>query len=187
MKTTQKLIMGLLTTVILWMGCKKDEDPVPTPPPPINEEEVITTLKLTFTDSSDNTNIKYATFRDSDGDGSQAPDTRDTIKLEQNKTWFVSLTLLNELASPADTISNEVQEEAEDHLFCYSPAGNSATVIVTDKDTNNLPLGLQSKWKTTNAGSGTMQVILKHQPGIKDGTCAPGETDIDITFQTKIQ
>jgi hypothetical protein len=32
-----------------------------------------------------------------------------------------------------------------------------------------------------------MQIELKHQPGIKNGTCGVGETDIDILFPVKIQ
>ena len=30
-------------------------------------------------------------------------------------------------------------------------------------------------------------VTLKHQPGVKDGTCGPGGTDIQVTFITEIQ
>ena len=72
-------------------------------------------------------------------------------------------------------------------MFCFSPTGTSATVIKTDLDANSLPIGLQSKWRTTSTGLGTMQVELRHQPGIKDGSCTPGDTDIDVVFQTKIQ
>jgi hypothetical protein len=38
------------------------------------------------------------------------------------------------------------------------------------------------------AGSGSVTVILKHQPdGLKDGTCAPGETDVELEFQVAVQ
>jgi hypothetical protein len=36
-------------------------------------------------------------------------------------------------------------------------------------------------------GTGTSRVVLKHQVGVKNGTAAPGETDIDVLFQSKIQ
>jgi hypothetical protein len=185
-KTIRSMIAAFVIATV-WIGCKKDSDPVPTPTPPSNEEEVITTMKLKFVDSSNTSNIRYATFRDPDGDGGLSYDIFDTIMLEPNKTWFTTVYILNETVSPIDTISNEVLEEAVDHLFCFSPTGVSASVVKTDLDINSRPIGLQSKWFTMVAGYGTMQVSLKHQPGIKDGTCSPGTTDIEVLFQTKIQ
>ncbi|MSP69390.1 MAG: hypothetical protein EXR20_03885 [Bacteroidetes bacterium] len=186
-RKTMKLLFATLAVATIWTGCKKDKDLVPVPQPVQNESEVITTMKLTFVDSSNISNIKYATFRDPDGDGGLGYDIFDTIRLEPNKTWITTIILLNETVSPADTISNEVLEEGVDHLFCFSPTGISATVIKTDLDANSLPIGLQSKWRTTATGLGTMQVELRHQPGIKDGSCTPGDTDIDVVFQTQIQ
>jgi hypothetical protein len=188
MKKTTKLLVATLAIAAMWTGCKKDDETVPAPKPPSNqEEEVITTMKLTFVDSSNTSNIKYATFRDPDGDGGKLYDIFDTVRLESNKTWITTVLLLNETVSPADTISNEVLEEGFDHLFCYTPAGKSATVIKTDLDKNNLPIGLESKWRTTSTGLGTMLIELKHQPGSKNGTCAPGSTDIQVLFPVKIQ
>ncbi|MBK7854370.1 MAG: hypothetical protein IPJ79_05220 [Bacteroidetes bacterium] len=186
-KRTNTLMAIAFAATVIWTGCKKDEDTTTNPPPPANEEEVITTMKLAFVDSSNNSNIKYATFRDPDGDGGLSYDIFDTIKLEPNKTWITTILLLNETESPADTISNEVLDEGVDHLFCFTPTGTSATVIKTDLDNNGLPIGLQSKWYTTVAGNGTMQVELRHQPGVKDGTCTPGDTDISVDFQVKVQ
>jgi hypothetical protein len=181
------VLTAIILMTICWTGCKKDKDPVPLPPPVSNDGEVITTLKLTFTDSANTSDIRYATFRDPDGDGGQGPDIFDTIRLAPNKTWYTGILLLNETVTPADTISNEVLEEANDHRFCFTPSGTSAVVTITDLDGNNLPIGLQSKWRTAGIGLGAMQIELRHQPGIKDGTCTPGSTDVDVTFQTKIQ
>ncbi len=186
-KKTIKLLFATLAVATIWTGCKKDKDLVPLPQPVQNEPEVFTTMKLIFVDSSNTSNIKYATFRDPDGDGGAGYDIFDTIKLEPNKTWITTVLLLNEIATPIDTVSNEVLEEGVDHLFCFTPTGSSATVIKTDLDANNRPIGLQSKWRTTSTGLGTMQVELRHQPGVKDGTCSPGVTDISIDFITKIQ
>lgn len=179
--------MAFIVVIAAWTGCKKDPEPVTNPPQPTNESEVITTLKLVFTDSANTSDVRSATFRDPDGDGGSGPDIHDTIKLSPNTTWLTTVFILNETVTPADTISKEILQEANDHLFCFYPAGNSASVTITDLDGNSRPIGLQSKFKTTNSGTGTMQVILKHQPGIKNGTCSPGDTDIDVTFQTKIQ
>ncbi|MBL0052923.1 MAG: hypothetical protein IPP29_16120, partial [Bacteroidetes bacterium] len=104
-KRTNTLMLIAFTAAVILTGCKKDKDTVPDPPPPGNEEEVITTMKLTFVDSSNVSNIKYATFRDPDGDGGLAYDIFDTIKLDANKTWITTILLLNETVMPADTIS----------------------------------------------------------------------------------
>ncbi|MBA2613077.1 MAG: hypothetical protein H0U95_13995 [Bacteroidetes bacterium] len=186
-KKTIKLIFAAMAVTALWSGCKKDKDLVPVPQPVVNEPEVFTTMKLKFVDSSNVSNIKYATFRDPDADGGGGYDIFDTIKLAPNKTWITTILLLNEIASPIDTVSNEVLEEGVDHLFCFTPTGSSATVKRTDIDANGRQIGLQSKWRTSTLGNGTMQVELRHQPGVKDGTCSPGVTDISINFITKIQ
>jgi hypothetical protein len=186
-KGTKSLLLIAFATASIWTGCKKDDDTVTTPPPPDNESEVITTLKLTFVDSSNTSNVKYATFRDPDGDGGLSYNIFDTIKLESNKTWITSILLLNETVNPIDTISNEVLDEGVDHLFCFSPSGTSASVIKTDLDNNGLAIGLESKWYTTAVGTGTMLIELKHQPGVKNGTCALGDTDISVDFKVNVQ
>lgn len=179
------IVLGMLAI----SGCKKDEDLVETPPPVQNEGEVITTMRVIATDSATNTVAGTFTFRDPDGDGGAGPDIFDTIRLAANKTYLVQLVLLNETVTPADSISNEVLEEANDHMFFFHYSGATIVQSYLDQDTNTPPLGLglQTKWRTGAASTGTSQVILKHQPGVKDGTETPGETDIDVTFQTIIQ
>lgn len=179
------IVLGMLAI----SGCKKDDDIVENPPPPANEGEVITTMRLIATDSATNMVTDTFTFRDPDGDGGSGPDIFDTIRLAPNKTYLMQLVLLNETVTPADSISNEVLAEANDHMFFFHYTGAAITQTYLDQDTNTPPLGigLQTKWKTGAASSGTSQVILKHQPGVKDGTETPGETDMDITFQTVIQ
>lgn len=179
------IVLGMLAI----SGCKKDDDLVETPPPVQNDGEVITTMRLIATDSATNTVAGTFTFRDPDGDGGTGPDIFDTIRLAANKTYLVQLVLLNETVTPADSISNEVLEEANDHMFFFHYSGATIVQSYLDQDTNTPPLGigLQTKWRTGAASTGTSQVILKHQPGVKDGTETPGETDIDVTFQTIIQ
>ena len=184
-----KVMFATVIVASTILGCKKDKDEVATPNPTVNEEEVITTLKLIFTDSANTSNTVTATFKDPDGDGELGVTIHDTIKLQANRTYLVDILLLNETASPVDTISNEVEEEANDHHFFFHYSGVNITTTYLDMDTNTppLPLGLSTKWKTGVIANGTSQIILKHQPGVKDGTEAPGETDIDVIFQTKIQ
>jgi hypothetical protein len=63
------------------------------------------------------------------------------------------------------------------------------TVTRTDRDTNTtpLPLGITNTFVTGAASTGYLQVVLRHQPNLKDGTYAPGSTDFDAGFRVTIQ
>ena len=189
MNTINKIMKASLFALLIAAtitACKKDKDLVPVPPPVDHEGEVITTMQLTFSDSAGIQPTLSATFRDPDGDGGSGPDIFDTIRLVNNTTYFTSILLLNETVTPADTISNEVLEEGDEHLFCFTPSGTNVSIVLTDSD-GTYEIGLQSKWRTGAISNGTVQVVLKHQPGVKNGTCNPGETDIDISYVTIIQ
>jgi hypothetical protein len=186
----KNLFIVATALALIITGCKKDKETVPDPEEPANETEVMTTFLLTFADSANSSSIITATFRDPDGDGGKPAVQFDSIKLAANRTYFASVLILDETKSPTDTTSNEIEEEANDHLFFYTPQGVNETITILDKDTHTpapLPVGLQTKWKTGAASTGSTKIVLRHQPGVKDGTYAPGETDIEILFQTKIK
>ena len=154
-----------------------------------DENEVITTITLRVRDAVTNAVVGNFTFKDLDGDKPNLPVQFDTIKLAPSKTYKVDLVLLDETKTPADSTSNEVSKERDDHLFVFKPTPGTGfvTVAITDKDSKNLPLGLESIWTTGSAASGSLQILLRHQPGAKNGTEAPGSTDLDVTFQVKLQ
>lgn len=189
MKTIQKITkttLFIFLTTVLIVGCGKDNNsPKPTKPP-INEEELITTVKLTFVDTNNIEPTVIVMFRDPDGDGGNPPTQFDTIKLVANTVYRTSLELFNESTSPITNISEEVLAEADQHLFCYTPAGVNLNIIRTDSD-GVFELGLKTLWTTGIASVGTTKVVLKHQPGVKDGTCTPGDTDIELDFITVLQ
>lgn len=176
------LVIGALSLVVV--GCKKD-DVHPTDDHEHNESELITTLELKFSgkDKVNKDTTFVVTFDDPDGDGGNSPTKFDQINLLKNTDYTVELLLLNKSKIPYDTISNEVLEEADDHLFFYSSNPlDLVNVTITDKDGNGKNLGLKSTWKTTNVGSGKVKVKLMHQPGMKDGTSATGDTDVEVDF-----
>lgn len=180
-KTT--IIITAIFSLAIFSACRKK---VTTPPNP-NDEELITTLQINFTDSAGIEPGVTAIFRDADGAGGNNPSQWDTIKLKANTTYLATILLLDETKSPADTISNEVMEEGADHLFCFTASNINTSIKRTDTDVNNLEIGLQTKWKNGAASTGTLQVVLRHQPDVKDGTCTPGASDIDVTFKCIIQ
>ena len=185
-QTLKKLFYAITASVLIFniQACKENE-PEPDKPP-VNENELITTVQLIFTDSADNS-VSSFLFKDPDGDGGNNPTVFDTILLKSDRTYFTQILLLDESKTKTDTISNEVLEEAEDHLFVFTPSWNGLNIRLTDLDSKGLPLGLLSTWKTGIPGNGRVKVALKHQPGLKDGSPAPGETDVEIAFICRIE
>ena len=71
-----------------------------------------------------------------------------------------------------------------------SSAATALNLVVnrTDMDNNTPPLqiGLQDNFVTGAASSGTLRTVLRHQPNAKNGTYAPGSTDLDVTYAITI-
>lgn len=190
--------------IIFLSGCGVDD------PKKEDTPELITKVTLTFTPSGGGTAV-VVTATDPDGEGLQdvAPDG--PITLDKDKTYSMAITLINGLASPSDpayNITNEVEEEGDEHQFFFSwtnnvfssPAGNgnidnsadavNFTGAANSKDANNLNLGLTTTWTAASAiVSGSFKVLLKHQPDLKSATSdsSLGETDLDIDFTIVIQ
>lgn len=175
----------MLVMALFIAGCKKDKMDVENPSPVEQEEELITTLKLTFSDASGVETDKVFKFVDLDGDGGNAPIV-DDIELTKNVTYNVDIEVLNESENPAEDITAEILAENSDHLFCFSASGIDLSINRTDSD-GKYEVGLKSEWITGIAASGTVTVALKHQPGVKNGMCNVGETDIEVSFKTIIQ
>lgn len=191
MQTIQKITKAslyLFLATVLIVGCKKDDDaPKPSSStPPANEEELITTVKITFVDTASVEPTVTVFFRDPDGDGGNAPTQFDTIRLAANSVYNATLEVFDESKNPVENITTEIAQEADEHIFCFTPTNVNLSIIRTDSD-GTYEIGLASQWTTGIASVGTTQVVLKHQPGVKDGTCAPGDTDVELNFVTEIQ
>jgi hypothetical protein len=180
--------IGFALTGILFSSCDKDDDKKEE-----NEEEVITTMILKVTPTSGGATVQYK-YEDADGPGGAAP-IKDLVTLAPNKTYNVELLLLNKTVNPVDTVSAEVEEEAEAHRFYFEPtAGSNITVSGFDTDANNVPVGLNSIWTTTAAATGKIKITLRHYPGNPPGKAVAdlvnsgkSATDTEAEFDTKVQ
>ena len=169
---------------VLLVGCKKDKGES-------NEEEVITTLELTFTPAAGGTPLVY-NFVDPDGPGGVDP-TVDDIVLNANTTYNVSAAFLNELAG--EDITEEINAESDAHRVYYTVAGGSnITVSNLNNDPNGVPLGITSTWATGAAANGQVTITLRHYPAIPPNKEAAdlvnspkSGTDIEVTFDTQVQ
>ena len=162
-------------------GCKKDDLP------DVDEEELITTIRLTFTNSTNSADVKTITWKDLDGAGGNSP-VIDALSLKTGSTYNVVVdAILNETENPAEDIKEEVVAENDEHLFVYKASGANLTFSNFDKDKNNLAVGLTATATTGAASTGTFTIILRHQPdGAKNGTETPGSTDLEAVFQTTV-
>lgn len=188
------LVLGLFV-----LSCDEDE------PAKEDTPELITKVTLTFTPEGGGTPIEV-TATDPDNIGSQDIVADGPISLKLNTTYSLAITLINGLADPTEedyNITNEVLEEADEHMFFFAWTGgfsnpegdgnidNRADIVrYEDVDEDGLPIGLTTTWTTTTAvtTAKTFTILLKHQPGLKSATSTSqdGETDVNLEFDLEI-
>ncbi|MEM9546337.1 MAG: GTP cyclohydrolase [Bacteroidota bacterium] len=194
------LIM-FLALGILVVGCGDDDEA----PEEENTPEVITDVKLIFTNTADASDVVEASASDPDGEGVQELQISDQITLGVNKTYRLTYEITNNVADPAEDIGEEIQEEDDEHQFFFSftngafdsPTGdgnidNAADPInYEDSDGNGNNFGFTTSWTTgsTPLTAGTFLARLQHQPGVKTSTstATDGDTDFDLEFVLNIQ
>ncbi|GAB3574167.1 hypothetical protein GCM10027578_36370 [Spirosoma luteolum] len=190
MKRTQPWSLLALSALLLLNSCNRDEQTVA----PTDDNEAITTATLTLTNKAAPTQVITATIDNLNG---TADFSKATLTLKANTTYTGQITLLDKTKTPVVVATDEIREKANEHLFVYTftPAtGSSATlgVTLTDKDTNPAPgpypIGLATELKTgTATGNGSLRVVLRHQPNVKNGTQTPGSSDLDTQFPVVVQ
>ena len=186
---TKYLLFSLL--VLLATSCGDDDGPVIE-----NEEELITELVYTLTPTGSATGRVQLVFNDPDGDGGVAPIQQVTGPLIAGTTYQGTLTITNR-SDPSVTIdvADEIRDEAEDHLFFYVPdQGLDVSVSYSDADANGAPLGLETVLTAGEASTGTLELILRHEPDknaagidIETPAGAGGETDIAVTWSVTVR
>lgn len=170
---------------ILVSSCKKDDDQPELPQPVVNEPESITTVELHFTSPGNHIHVKWT---DPDGPGGNDPSI-DDIVLDSGVTYEVEVMFLDESGETAEDLTSEIREEDDEHIICFEPEDgleNALTISRVDTD-GTYEVGLESSWMAIDKGSGELHLSLKHQPdGLKDGTCNPGDTDVEVHFDVTI-
>ena len=182
------IFYALLALPLIIVSCSKNEDDTPEP---VNEEEVITTMTITLTPKEGSGTITLQT-KDLDGDGPNAPVISVSGNLKNEVFYTGSVVFLNETESPAENITEEVEEESDEHQFFVTPGGGIADIIgieYLNNDSSGNILGTQFELNTLGSGNGTLTFTLRHEPkkpntGPSD---AGGETDIETSFNVTIE
>ncbi len=186
MNLTSKISILSFFCLLFITACDKEDPDVVEPP------ELITTVNVTLNTSMGGPAVGMS-FRDLDGDGGmEATTVGGTVAA--NTTYTGSIELLNESISPSESITEEIQEEDEEHQFFFESSIPGVDVAYNDQDADGNPIGLSFILTTGDVGSGDLTITLKHEPekfedGVADGdiTNAGGETDIEVTFPVDVQ
>jgi hypothetical protein len=231
-------VPAIVIAISIIAGCNKKAESV-TPALPGNE--FLTTVQLRLVNAADPTEIHTGSWSQmSPTSHTYQPDSayfnNAYLNLKANATYHCSVIILDSTQTPVDSVSNEILQRENYHLFFFQPSpilasnvviSNTTTYIPTadwvtndntdttaggisineiaippstlsplnlvvnrtDMDDNTPPMqiGLQDDFITGAASTGTLRVVLRHQPNAKNGTYPPGSTDLDVTYAVTIQ
>ncbi|MDH7446230.1 type 1 periplasmic binding fold superfamily protein [Aquimarina sp. 2201CG14-23] len=180
MKTTINKLAVLFLFTIAFTSCSSDDDN----PLVINEEETITTVRLTVLESGTTASQVYT----------WTEDNQDAITLSANSSYNFKIEFLDE-SNPSDVedITAEVIEERDEHYVFYETTVTGLSFTNASDDTidgDNIGINISTDWSSTDAATGIVRAFLIHEPTTKTGDSRDdfgGETDIEVTFNVTVQ
>lgn len=174
-----------------------------------HENEVITTVELSLTPQSGAPLVVAWADPENDGDP-----VIDTIGLTNGEVYAVAVSFLNELEDPAEDLTPEIADEAEEHQIFFTGTGvqgpatgtNVGAVVehaYADTDGGGLPIGLDNTLTVLGPGTGELTITLRHLPpesgsevkvaGLAEDIAAGGfgsiggDNDAMVTFPIEVQ
>jgi len=187
MKTVMPKLLSLILLFFV-VACSSDDDgDGEDNPDVINEQETITTVRLTVTEEGSTEDPDEYTWLD--GDESVA------ITLSADSSYNFKLEFLDE-SDPAEVedITEEVIELADEHYVFFETAdlmGTSFTSASDDTiDSDDIGINLSTDWTTTDASTGLIRAYLIHEPTTKSGSVRDdfgGDTDVQVDFDVTIE
>lgn len=175
-------LTALLVLTLIFTACNDDDPGV------VNEEEVITTVNVTLTPVGGGATVNLQ-WRDLDGENGPNAATITGGTLVAGTVYNGTIELLNETETPVEDITEEIEEEDDEHQFFFAFTNGIAQASYSDMDGNNNPIGLAFQLTNVTAGVGDFTITLLHEPdktapGVSGGnpTNAGGETDVEVTF-----
>jgi len=188
MKTTKFLFKTMLCLALVtsFTSCSDDDDPAP-----VNEEELITNLTLTFTNTANSADVVSMSSVAPDGleDGMSTEIVSGTFT--SGATYALTIGITNASESPAeDVLNGDIIPEADEHFFAYAVSGLNFTMSRDASDVDGpdgSKLGVNTTWVAGAASTGNLQIRLIHEPSSVDdsdefGSATGGSEDFNITF-----
>lgn len=195
----------------VFIACRKNVDTVA----PSDDNEFLTTVQYKLVNTANPADSVSGTLTQLyDSKGNITLDTSKAfIVLQAHSSYKGNIIIYDTTQHPWANQSLEIQEKGKEHLFFYQPTptksvnpGLASTDIPgtvvnpalpslnigisrTDSDMGNplLPIGLHTQVISGDSSVGRLRVVLRHQPNVKNGTYAPGSTDLDVNFNIKIR
>ncbi|MEO8085995.1 MAG: hypothetical protein ABI763_04195 [Bacteroidota bacterium] len=187
-----RIAMLASATMLLWLqSCEKPET-INVLAPPGSGHGLVTTIKLTCINKVAPYDTISGTWRDLTPDDTNPPDTSLAVLiLKKNTVYKVSIEILDETRIPPREIGEAIIVGANYNIFCFytsASLGINLAITRTDLDTNNppLPIGFKDNFITTNPSNGLLEIVLRHQPNCKNGSCETGSVDLDVGFSVSI-
>ena len=198
-------LLAVTATAAALTGCIDVDDPEQ-----VGEQEVITTVTLTFTPVGGGTALVFS-HADPENDGGPVIEP---IALALETTYDLAVQFENELSDPAEDITLEVADEGDEHqVFVYGSgvegpataanANKLITVAYDDTDENGLPVGLDNSVVAVAAGTAELKLMLRHLPEEDDvavkveglagdfansgSSGIGGDVDADVTFPLTVE
>ena len=159
----------------------------------VNEEEIITTMIVTLTANDGSADVVLQ-MQDLDGNGANVPVITVGSPISGMTSYSGSIVWLNETEDPAENVTLEILQEADEHqVFFTIGDGLPIQVVYADEDSNGYPVGVDFILAPTEAGvtgSGSLIITLVSEP-VKpnDGTVgsAGGSTEIQASFPVVVE
>jgi len=173
-----------------------------------HDHGLVTTVELAFTPIAGGDVLTF-TWADPEDDGDPLIDP---VELPAGD-YTLSVGFYNELEDPVEDVNPEIIEEGEEHqvFLTGSAVQSEATgdnpgalllVAYDDADANGLPLGLTYTATTLQAGTGELELTLRHLPeqdgsatkttGLADDVASGGfgsiggDTDVSVLFDVTV-
>lgn len=167
------LLLLVASATLFIAGCDKDDEGT--------EQELITKVIVHLTGTGSSLFNEEFEAEDTDGDG--VWDNIASLDIPANTTFDVHIHVYD----GGEEVNAEIVAENDEHLFVYKVTGANLTISDLDTDGNGDPFGIDSKWTSTAASTGTVQIRLIHEPTDKNAADPGGEVDFDVTFPFRIQ
>ena len=202
-------MIPVLAASVLLTGCEKEPEEVPEEE---HDHEVITDVKLIFTNTQDSTDVVEALAQDPDGEGIEDLTIVDSINLNKSTAYTLTFEILNmhedehddhegedhddDHDDHAEDIGAEIAEEADEHQFFFAfsndafanPTGDgnidnaSDAINYNDSDENGNPLGMNTSWETSSSALSGGSFTVRLQHQPGVKTASSGANDGDSDF-----
>ena len=164
------------------------------------EEELITFVEVTLTPTDGGDDVTLIA-NDENGDGIGVVYSPNPAVLDAGTTYNGSIRLLDR-SDPDDeeNITEEIEEEAEEHLFAYSSSVSGVAVTITDSESDytsetdndgdySVGLAFQVTVDAGASGTGNFSATLYHFDDAPktSSTDTSDETDIELSFPISVQ